>query len=48
MGRMNPAGGLFAAKAAAADPAAQAKSNMEENLRKYMAMAGLTTKIENH
>jgi hypothetical protein len=48
MGRMNPASSLFAAKAGAADPAAQAKTNMEENLRKYMAMAGLTTKIENH
>jgi len=46
---MNPS--LFAAKSAAAiaDPAAAlAKSNMEENLRKYMAMAGLTAKIENH
>ena len=48
MGRMNPASGLFAAKTGATDPAAQAKTNMEENLRKYMAMAGLTTKIENH
>jgi hypothetical protein len=49
MGRINP--GLFAAKAASGntDPAsALAKSNMEENLRKYMAMAGLTAKIENH
>jgi hypothetical protein len=50
MGRINP--GLFAAKTASApntDPAsALAKSNMEENLRKYMAMAGLTAKIENH